>query len=78
MIKRFERNTAFMLNNEMINSITQEVIQNRRWLHENAELSFKELNTADYIESPDKCSKIYRKREHYPYYLKFGGGWSVC
>ncbi len=39
-----------MLNNEMINSITQEVIQNRRWLHENAELSFKELNTADYIE----------------------------
>ena len=50
MIKRFERNTAFMLNNEMINSITQEVIQNRRWLHENAELSFKELNTADYIE----------------------------
>ncbi len=40
-----------MLNREMINSITQEVIENRRWLHKNAELSFKEVDTANYIEN---------------------------
>lgn len=40
-----------MLNQDMITSIVQEVIENRRWLHRNAELSFQEWDTANFIET---------------------------
>ncbi len=36
---------------KQIQAATAEVIETRRWLHQNAELSFKEFKTASYIEN---------------------------